>query len=299
VNEGQTGFVIERLPASNEQLKSTPEIANGTHHVQILKCGEPVDNALVIFEVTPKIGEFSKTILGQPKDGYYSFQVPNTNFPLTDHEAFCAKNAEVVELLCIKQVFEKMDEEGSLCVNLSHMIIGIENDPQVQKIIQACKEVAEAIKVTCSIIASDPDLCKKVLVAEYGTPQAVEYTFHLQVSIPGEGTEYSDATTFDPTIPAVFTYIMEPKLSVDLRMYPPDPAPDQSYLASAKILCPDPEGTPVTISVSGSDGYADSNSDVITYNTTISLYIPGAEEGVTDVITLVVGDKSWTQVITF
>jgi hypothetical protein len=45
-------------------------------------------------------------------------------------------------------------------------------------------------------------------------------------------------------------------------------------------------GTPVTISIVGTDGYSNSNSATMKQSGTISLYVPGAKQGVQDLITV-------------
>jgi hypothetical protein len=67
---------------------------------------------------------------------------------------------------------------------------------------------------------------------------------------------------------------------------PIDPAPDQSYVivAETQALCA--EGTQLTLSIIGSDGYA--NSTTVTLSETVqraSLSVPGAKQGVKDTVT--------------
>lgn len=73
------------------------------------------------------------------------------------------------------------------------------------------------------------------------------------------------------------------------RTNPVDPAPFQGYVASAEVFCA--AGKPVTISVEGTDGYMDSATIVPQGNITIYLQVPGAVDGVRDVLKVEIEDR--------
>lgn len=74
----------------------------------------------------------------------------------------------------------------------------------------------------------------------------------------------------------------------NLAINPVDPAPGEYYLATANIHCA--EGKLVSISIVGTDGYTDANAFIAQGNITVYLWVPGAEYGIQDLITVEVED---------
>ena len=86
---------------------------------------------------------------------------------------------------------------------------------------------------------------------------------------------------------------------VSFRTSPFDPAPFQSYVATAEIICAGPE-TLVTMTIVGTDGYRDSFSMIIEGTETLTLFVPGAEDGIVDLITVEIdGGPDRAIVLTF
>jgi len=142
------------------------------------------------------------------------------------------------------------------------------------------------------------ELCKLSHLL-YSDPKG-SYSFTVTASVPGWPAFTPASQTFDPNNPQ--TYLVDMGGSFDitnLRADPPDPGPQQGYTAYADIICPDPGGTSVTISVLGSDGYSNSNTQTFTANGQISLIVPGGAQSVRDVITVTGGGKTQSISIVF
>jgi hypothetical protein len=77
---------------------------------------------------------------------------------------------------------------------------------------------------------------------------------------------------------------------------PADPAPFQSYVATAQIHCAPPD-TQVTISIVGTDGFTSSSTAIIQGDANATLFVPGAEEGVVDTVTVRVRNGPTRQIV--
>jgi hypothetical protein len=72
---------------------------------------------------------------------------------------------------------------------------------------------------------------------------------------------------------------------------PVDPAPGQSYVATAEITCAAP-GTEVSMSIVGTDDYTDSATCIVEGNAACNLSVPGAREGIVDTVTVTITNGS-------
>lgn len=116
-------------------------------------------------------------------------------------------------------------------------------------------------------------------------------TYHVNMFHPSTGAGWHDNLA---TSPATGPY---PNLSISLEgeqevlsftASPGNPPPGVGYSAHAQLACVSP-GSTIGISIVGTDGYSDSTSCTATdTNQSCSLYVPGAEGGVRDLLTLTV-----------
>jgi hypothetical protein len=110
---------------------------------------------------------------------------------------------------------------------------------------------------------------------------------------------YQTRTTQAPgPVPAEVTIDILLPLLIRIGVDPADPAPGQSYVATTYIRPAGP-GFDVEMSIVGTDGYEDSDSGTTGPEGTFSLFVPGAEGGVLDVLTSRVGDQVRTTSIVF
>jgi hypothetical protein len=81
---------------------------------------------------------------------------------------------------------------------------------------------------------------------------------------------------------------------------PADPDPGQDYVATGSVVCA-AEGTTATIRITGTDGYTDSSTVTLPAgNSEVTLFIPGAEGGVQDILSIEVqGLPALNNVIVF
>jgi hypothetical protein len=80
---------------------------------------------------------------------------------------------------------------------------------------------------------------------------------------------------------------------------PPDPGPYQGVTVTATIF-PFVSGCQISFSIVGTDGYTNSETYETDANGQASFYIPGAEEGVHDIVTITASNgNTYTVTYTF
>ena len=257
-------------------------------HVQ--KCGVDVSNAIVVMTVTPALGvtTFPCTYIG---NGFYSTNIPMAGEPPANYMEECNKVGQVVTDVC--NDYNLYSLGGSvpasvLCPLLSGEIAKVfPNVKDGEKIKAMCSKSIDAIGAICKW-AKDKDIAKLCQWAVFlNSEPKGGYSFTVSVTVPGQGAYTPGAQGFDPNNPQTYMVDMGGSFDIsNLRTIPPDPAPKQGYTAYADIICPEPGGTSVTISIVGSDGYSNSFTQSFTTNGTISLYVPGGAESVRDVVTV-------------
>jgi hypothetical protein len=77
---------------------------------------------------------------------------------------------------------------------------------------------------------------------------------------------------------------------------PKDPAPYQSYVATAEITCA-PPGTEVIMSIEGTDNYKDSATCIVVGYATCNLTVPGGREDIEDTVTVTVSNGQTKTVV--
>lgn len=300
-------FSILPVPPSGPTRNYLPDNMKALQTIQVLHCGEPVGDASVRIFVQPSIGSFQLSPLDYSgADGVYQVQIPHSYEAPTYLDLICEGLKVNLTKVCQANLMQKFQTQFEIC-NLLHEMFG--QDPgaineQQKKILQSCYELAQAIKVTCDIIMSNPELkkdfCKKYFGSSNQPGEQVSYSYRLEIKVPGEETFITETTAFDPNTPNSWTYDVGGETSVD-KFYtvPVDPEPHQGYTAYAYVVCPEEEGTEITISVQGNDGYSNSETFTITENSMISLWVPGAVQNTVDIVTLTTPAREWTITIIF
>jgi hypothetical protein len=298
---------IRAMPSSKPSAIGHPENMKALQTIQVMRCGEPVENASVRIFVEPAIGSFQLSPLAYSgADGVYQVQIPHSFEPPTYLDLICEGLKINLTKVCEANLMQKFQTQFEIC-NLLHEMFG--QDPgaineQQKKILQSCYELAQAIKVTCAIIMSNPELkkdfCKKYFGSGNQPGEEISYIYRLEIKVPGEETFITQTTAFDPNLPNAWTYDVGGETSVEnLHTIPVDPAPHQGYTAYAYVVCPEEAGTEVTIAVQGNDGYSNSETFTITENSMISLWVPGAVENTVDIVTVTTPAREWTITIIF
>lgn len=158
---------------------------------------------------------------------------------------------------------------------------------QEPKLVKLCVRFADSLSELCPL--------REELL------QAVEYNikdkyspngYKVSISVSYPETSYPtksfslDVTSSQTSIPPVVSTLPTDQPAImGFTVTLSDPAPLQGYTVSAETLCAK-DGTVLRLSISGSDEYSKSIDHTITVaDPTATLYVPGAEEGVTDTLT--------------
>ena len=298
---------IRSMPASISKSPGYLKSIKAVQTIQVMRCGEPVDNAVVRIGIMPAIGSFSLSPLEYTgEDGVYQVQIPHSFEKPTNLDIECNLLISDITSQCEAAFMHKFKNQFMICFLLQEMY---DDDPQAmndeqKKIIQSCHELARAIKVTCEIINDNHELkvnfCKEFLMSSNEPEETVNYSYTLFINIPGEEEFQTAFTQFDPNTPNSWTYDVGGETSAEkLYTVPVDPNPHQGYTAYAYVVCPEEAGTDVTISVQGSDGYTNSATFTLTENSEISLWVPGAIQNTVDKVTIATSAREWTITIIF
>jgi hypothetical protein len=188
---------------------------------------------------------------------------------------------------------EKIVEVGtSLCTQLGGAIAESPPIPNVPVPPQAIAVVVEEVCVgflTASKVACKLDKVFDVIstVTDYVKPFTAAIEIRPLVVSPMFGAKLGDEVQVNPGDPipnfTVELGSMGQAKITSLTVDPSSPAADQSYVATAEIQCLAPD-TPVTITVVGTDGYTDSNTQNLSNDSFITLTVPGGAQGVRDVV---------------
>lgn len=261
--------------------------------VTVKKCNEPWDHAVVVLDISEEQGEFNG--YGVPQgNGQYGFIVPVYKTEVADESKACEAASElfwdscpdigvllaarVMVCLLLGEAIDNMQgghygagaEFAGRCIDyfanlaILESMCGDRSRLNCNEIIPVPNRVSETyIEITPIVLADG----KKII----GTPKTFSSSGpyeNFSVDIPEE----LDITKFGTN--------------------PADPAPEQDYIASAEIICPSSSGTQVTLSIYGTDGYSDSSLVILSEKQTVSLYVPGAEEGVVDTLAITTEDAT-------
>jgi hypothetical protein len=226
-------------------------------------------------------------------DGTYTLSVPQASPSVDKIEKECEELVDKIKKICSAYNVSSLlstSDQGTCTLMRAAVIMAFPNMNQTtrDKVFANCPKVLKLLPLLCQL-KEEKDLLSSCELAKLTNqiPMNTPYTYTLSVTIPGFGTETSAPVAFDPEKPLGFEWDMGGKFAItDLSTSPSDPAVSEGYTATATIVCPMTSGTPVTISVKGSDGYSNSNCVTMKQSGTISLDVPGAKQGVQDLITV-------------
>jgi len=285
------------------QKNTSPSLKNTEGNILTLNltlCGEQLPSPMLIpvLYMKPPLGG----VIPNPSFGYnpgqYGFYLPEQSQPSVKIQQICTQVGSIIDDVCLAYDWTP---KSAICPLISKLIDKkFQNSNDKQSILSVCDKAIEVLPKLCKInkdigLENFCELAGEV----YLNPNPDQYTYLLMVH--AEGKMYQvPLTNFNPNTSSTITYDIPGTFDVtDLYTEPKDPAPNQGYTATALIDCPDPAGVEVTISVSGSDNYSDSETVTLTTGGSVSLYVPGGAQSIEDVITVNANGKSWSTYIVF
>ncbi len=290
----------EYHPGEMRPLKPVTDNAMIFH---VRKCGVDVTNATVVLNVTPPLG-VSAYPCANIGNGFYSTNIPKSGEPPANYEQTCDKVGTIAKDVC-----DTYNLISVLPANVSVQVCQLLSDKIAEafpgnasgdKIKAMCGKAMGALDALCKFAEKNniAELCKLANLL-YTEPKG-GYSFTVTVTVPGSAACTPGSQSFDPANPQTYMVDMGGTFDINnLYTDPADPGPKQGYSAYADVICPDPGGTSVTISVLGSDGYSNSYTNSFTSNGQIRLDVPGGAQSVRDVITVTSGTISKSISIVF
>jgi len=244
----------------------------GGSTVLVEQCGAPVDNATVVVEVTAD--NIPLMTLPAPRSGagVYTAAIPTTATPpaSTPPEQMCNVFSDLADEDCAFVRRLELDEEGiaGACIlaSFGSMISALGD---LADFMGSCVHSLSMMQEACNGRAPvgtqsslDEFLC---LLENEELDRSVDAAasnviVRPIVTLPGKGAFVVDAENAPSEGPFPdFEFLFDDEVTItSFAIDPPDPAPNQGYVASATINCA-PNSTQVNMSVSGTDGFSSSN----------------------------------------
>ncbi len=290
IRKGQSPSIKVKASSTTHDVREAQKAVKGNMSVYLEKCGEAYDKATVYVKLNPWDG--GPVQLSNSGDGNYSAASPQVEEPV-DFDYYCQWVASSLDLTC--NVAVAADPNG-ICSAIGYAIDGAVGGPtgEAIPITAACLSVWKGVAAYCKTLgtsAADKSiasyLCDKITGTIQNPPEQVTYTATPYALIPGEDNIKGSEQPLSPG--GSISWGLNAMASKKIKNFstsPLNPGPGQGYTASADILCPELNGSKITISVVGSDGYQNSETVTLSQNSAVSLFVPGAEAGVKDTITI-------------
>jgi len=303
-----------QLHAENKDYQDT----QGDYTIFINKCGRPVKNANVIVTMFPTIKYF-EPVTKNNGDGTYSFSLPAVNID-PDYKKKCLEVATNISGGCflwhsIKPPPDASPEDktpAAICKRVEGSLYFMtQPEEKKKKIKKNCARSIKTMPKMCELFEKFQEsgmpyerLCEILreenhhgLLEEYGVEN---YAFNCVVQIPGQDMIDTELVSIDPNQSADIDIDTGDKLGYEyFTIEPKDPPAGTGYTIKALVVCPDPEGTPVSLTVTGSDQYYNEVSMTLIDNHELSLYVPGGAANISDIIVLTIDGKTYTRINTF
>ncbi len=305
IRKGREIEVLKSPVLSDVDIDFCDDLSN--LHMNITKCDEPFDNATVIMYAIGVDGENPYQARYESRshgDGNYCFRIDKPEQSSIHADDLCNNLDNVLGNICIGLEPFDLGSELILCE-----YIAIAFNAAGLPAFAACATLVGSMKLYCETLGKSeqggPSILSKLcdLEALDEDLPPTQFVFKAGIYIDGgdiitvnETNEFSTSgpfTDLDVSLPST-------PIIAEFSTNPLDPNPGENYVATAVIKCIE-TSTSAIISVVGSDGYTSSKTiDIPAGNSSISLYVPGAEGGVLDKVSVEIEDGTTsTRVIIF
>lgn len=268
--------------------------------VNMTICGKNVPSIYItpVLFIKPPVGQMLVSPGMGTGQGEYSFMLPQPSPPSQKIQEICSKAGLVLAGVCPLLPFTP---KSAICPLISKLIEQqFSNAKDKASITNVCQKAVDILPKLCKIddevgLANFCEVAGEV----YLNPNPDQYTYLLLVQAEGKMYEVP-LDGFNPNTGGTITYDIPGEFNVlELKTDPKDPGPAEGYTAMAAFECPSPQGTQMTLSVTGSDGYSDAVTTTATTGGIMTLYVPGGAEKIRDVITFTANGQTWTTFVVF
>jgi YD repeat-containing protein len=284
-NNGGQKLLQSLQGAATAEALAASSLAN--IFVQVTANGQPVSDAVVNGLASPGPVQVSYPLFftNSGAGAYHGYFVTDpAAIPLQQASQSCISILDNVEVACSVAEPIAVGMVAAGCLTLSVGIAAVAPE-FAAGVLLSCESVfADAIAV-CAI-GGQPNI-SAACGAVFAVPALLHPgTITLRVSASKSGVSGSRTVTVPSSGGPVNISIdlpLPPCAIMSVSTDPVDPAPGQGYTASTVTTCANP-GDSIGMSVSGTDGYSDSTA--CPGVNSCELFVPGAEEGVVDTVTV-------------
>ena len=285
--------------------------------MSVYQCNEPENDARVyghallnyIEETTSWTGDMMYTAVKTAEDGVYHFEIfTGIQSPVGDDiQAVCEDVVSVLSGSCsLVSVFtESLESEVCNAIELAALDLTTATPGDFDIVHSACDSGFRAFRFYCDSFEethSEPVdtnlVCESITLTRSLLDLVDSDTIFLKpfAEFPdGESVESAGQVVRVPQgitgiLPYNFTirYNMGEPVITSLIVSPADPDPREDYVVNATYMCPT-AAMNVSMNIVGTDNYTDS-VDCFGVSYACTLYVPGAEELVIDIVTVQVSD---------
>ncbi len=272
----------------NLHLTASSYLEFFNQHITLTQCGHPVKNARITMYMSPSEG--SKGYIGvYTGDGTYSFSIPQIDVPPPPYEQLCKQTAKSINSVCWDWSAAKISfdlPEKNYCDELEDAIsYWFNGADEVEKnsIADTCDTMSKSVVGTLCDWSQRNDieqLCNSGQKVHLQSQGQGSYQFSLEIKMPKLPVFTTDSIYFEPEVESFWELEAPTQIQCGkIWTEPANPQPDESYLAKASLVCVDPNGIEVTITVEGQDdSYTESYMETMTADGEIELLVPGSSD---------------------
>lgn len=266
--------------------------------VNVVECERPARFADVDVVARDTDGNFLLSVPAvQVSEGTYRASLPTNITPTYNPQEICLQLEGVLGISCIG--LAALGGPSGAFATCSYLAVALDAltipSGEAIPLIAACDRATKAWTLLCSSLGASavegaPSLADFLCRGTY-EDRRIETDVVLQAVVAGLPNNIaSGSVTSSPNGPfPTLTVDLGERVSIrSLELEPANPASAVDYVATAVVECVT-EGTTITMSIVGTDGYTDSRTTTVTeteFSGTFTLTVPGAETGVRDVVTL-------------
>ncbi|MEL7473805.1 MAG: hypothetical protein AAGK04_10850 [Planctomycetota bacterium] len=263
------------------------------------RCGSPITDGEVVVKIRRDDGmtaSYPATAL--PGTGVYTASVPTDPEDVTDFGEYCSSVFSTIGISCNYFDNAPPSADVAICAQIAAAIDLSIFGPTGEgvPIFALCEAGMLAGRLYCATLGQSPpgggpsvaDGICAVIEAGINFIAEDDVTVFAEGFAPGVGFVTSSFMTAPGTgpFPDFDLQFSESPSITSFTTSPSDPAPGQSYVARAVVVCL-PPNTFVRMTIVGTDGYTDSRTCVLGGGLDVcNLSVPGAAAGVRDTITV-------------
>lgn len=304
--EELTSGTSNKLQETTRGIRKTSLVKNANHYkdhnsseclpnsnfkISAEKCGEPFDSGIMWVSVQGVDAQWETTLkAGSDGHGNYCFVVPEPQ-PESNVDEICMSVEKALGKLCDGAQLINPATATTLCANLAQLSKGAS-----MPVFAGCELLYGSISIYCATLGASATpgapsalelICESSIVNK---PSPTKFTFKPVMFLEGGGMYYGEESNPQAVNVGEFQNLsinLPDKAEIEgIATSPLDPSEGEDYSVTATVNCLSSPATAI-LSVVGSDEYTQEESQLLPIgNSTITLSVPGAEEGVADVITL-------------